>query len=123
MRGEGMNKVKDTFVVQSMSLMAYATGLGYMFTLTGDSKRFYKLNQDVSDEYSTLSVNTMIKLHNRQHTSIRLPRTLKLLAESRKIVEVVKGQYSRKTKVLGIQSHIVKFCREDYDKWLKEDLI
>lgn len=118
-----MNKVKDTFVVQSMSLMAYATGLGYMFSLVGDSKRFYKLNQDVNDEYSTLSVNTMIKLHNGQPTNIRLPRTLKLLAESRKIVQKIKGQYSRKTKALDIQSHIVKFCREDYDKFLKEDLI
>lgn len=118
-----MNKIKDTFVVQSMSLMSYATGLGYMFTLAGDSKRFYKLNQDIDDGYSTLSINTMIKLHNGKHTSIRLPHTLKFLAESRKIVQKVKGQYSRKTKVLDIQSHIVEFCREDYDKWLKEDLI
>lgn len=118
-----MNKIKDTFTVQSMSLMAYATGLGYMFSLAGDSKRFYKLNRDVNDEYSTLSVNTMIKLHNGQPTNIRLPRTLKLLAKSRKIVEVVKGQYSRKNKSLDIQSHIVKFCSPNFDKWLKEDLI
>ena len=136
---------KCTKALQEESLLEYMAGVGYE-ALYNDKNQLIAFRQPRFDKSGCgkLSVNTAIKLHNReayevfdfiQRSSIGFDKLLKfegkaashmlaaLFAGSNRIVKNVKGQWSKK-KGLIIQSNVIEFnTRAHYNayKHLLED--
>lgn len=127
--------IYDTKMIQMDSLLGFASGLGYVLLdlRPKENMAFVSVCPKISKEFDTVSVKTMIELHNNVNSA--LDKNVKLfygvddvlkinrilssidedvlkLAISRKRVETVKMQYSKKKRHFIFNSMIVRYVRK-----------
>lgn len=130
-----MNKIYDTKLLQFESLLGFASGLGFILTdqRPEENMNFISVCPKIPKEFEVISIKTMIEFHN--NVNFILNNTVKCyygvgdinkllrifsyasrdviqLAVSRKLVEAVKFDYSKRSKKLIFKSMIVQYTKK-----------